>query len=240
MATESPKQKSGGMAYEVILAPASSDAAPLRPGSPPKERPLSAEDIERKLELAEERRQAEVAAKLALIAKDKERAQEAVKRVEILNNSFSKTAEKRLSARFEAADERKDAQIKELQDRLKEHAKRVDAVRSQASIANTDLLAKIESKMEKMGENRTAQLNAITERIKEHEKHVQDVLEASSKFTKLTEQKSITKMETTLKNREDQLLKIKERLQDHDNHVQSVRAKKLNQSLSEENITSSS
>ena len=67
--------------------------------------------------------QAELAAKLAAITKDKERAQDAVKRVEELNDSFSKTAEKRLSAKFEAADERKDAQIKELQERLKEHVR---------------------------------------------------------------------------------------------------------------------
>jgi len=127
---ESPKEKAGGMAYEVILAPASSDTAPLRPGSPPKERPLSQEDIEKKLKEAEERRQAEVAAKLAKVAKDKERAQEAVKRVEELNESFSKTSEKRLSAKFEAADERKDAQIKELQERLKEHEKRRESVRT--------------------------------------------------------------------------------------------------------------
>ena len=62
-------------------------------------------------------------AKLAAIAKDKERAQEAIKRVEELNDSFSKTAEKRLSAKFDAAEERKDQQFKELQDRLKEHVR---------------------------------------------------------------------------------------------------------------------
>lgn len=128
MAEESPKQKSGGMAYEVILAPASSDAAP-RPASPPKERPLSQEFITQKLKDAEDRRLAAEAAKLALIAKDKERAQEAVKRVEELNNSFSKNVEKRLSAKFEAADERKDQHYKELQDRLKEHEKRSEKVR---------------------------------------------------------------------------------------------------------------
>ena len=50
---ESPKEKTGGMAYEVILKPASSDA---RPASPPKERPISQEFIEKKLKDAEERR----------------------------------------------------------------------------------------------------------------------------------------------------------------------------------------
>ena len=56
---ESPKgkEKSGGMAYEVILKPAAGDSPAPRPKSPPKERPLSQELIEKKLKEAEERRQ---------------------------------------------------------------------------------------------------------------------------------------------------------------------------------------
>jgi len=54
---EGTTEKAGGMAYEVILKPASSDAAPPQvAGSPTKERPLSQGDIERKLKEAEERR----------------------------------------------------------------------------------------------------------------------------------------------------------------------------------------
>ncbi len=55
---ESPKgkEKSGGMAYEVILKPAAGDSPAPRPKSPPKERPLSQEVIDKKLKEAEERR----------------------------------------------------------------------------------------------------------------------------------------------------------------------------------------
>lgn len=52
---EAAKEKSGGLAYEVILKPASADNVP-RPQSPPKERPISQEVIEKKLKEAEERR----------------------------------------------------------------------------------------------------------------------------------------------------------------------------------------
>ena len=52
---EGPKEKAGGMAYEVVLKPATADNAP-RPSSPPKERPLSQEIIDKKLKEAEERR----------------------------------------------------------------------------------------------------------------------------------------------------------------------------------------
>ena len=56
MLTETSKEKSGGMAYEVILKPATTDTV-QRPPSPPKERPVSQEIIEKKLKDAEERRQ---------------------------------------------------------------------------------------------------------------------------------------------------------------------------------------
>ena len=45
------------MAYEVILKPAAGDSPTPRPKSPPKERPLSQELIDKKLKEAEERRQ---------------------------------------------------------------------------------------------------------------------------------------------------------------------------------------
>jgi len=55
---EGTTEKAGGMSFEVILKPASSDAAPPPhvAGSPTKERPLSQGDIDRKLKEAEERR----------------------------------------------------------------------------------------------------------------------------------------------------------------------------------------
>ena len=57
--SEAAKEKSGGVAYEVILKPAQTESAP-RPPSPPKERPISQEVIEKKLKEAEERRQVSV------------------------------------------------------------------------------------------------------------------------------------------------------------------------------------
>ena len=60
MITETTKEKSGGLAYEVILKPASTES-PARPPSPPKNgRPLSQVDIEKKLAEAEKRRQVSV------------------------------------------------------------------------------------------------------------------------------------------------------------------------------------
>ncbi len=61
------------------------------------------------------------ATKLQALAKEKEKAQEANQRIQELNESFSKETEKRLSERMESMAENKSAQIKALQDRLREH-----------------------------------------------------------------------------------------------------------------------
>lgn len=55
---ESPRAKAGGLAFEVILKPASVENPPaIISNSPPKERSISQEFIEKKLKDAEERRQ---------------------------------------------------------------------------------------------------------------------------------------------------------------------------------------
>ena len=55
---ENVKEKNKGVAFEVILRPATSDTPPIphHPSSPTKDRPLSQNDIDRKLKEAEERR----------------------------------------------------------------------------------------------------------------------------------------------------------------------------------------
>lgn len=52
----SATEKQGGMAFEVILKPASGEAPNIHASSPTREKPLSQEDIDRKLKEAEDRR----------------------------------------------------------------------------------------------------------------------------------------------------------------------------------------
>ena len=56
LAAEEKRKSVGGVAFEVILKPATSEH-PHAPGSPTKDKPsISQEDIDRKLKEAEERR----------------------------------------------------------------------------------------------------------------------------------------------------------------------------------------
>lgn len=241
MALDSPRAKAGGMAFEVILKPASADNPPaIISNSPPKERSISQEFIEKKLKDAEERRQSLEASRLHHIIKDKERAQEANQRIQDLNESFAKETEKKLQERMDAMQDKKNAQIKALMERLSLHAQRVEEVRKMSENYSVDLKERIERKMETMGEKREAQLQSIQDRIRDHQKHIDEVIDASSKFSKVTEEKLIQKMETSLKNREDQLRSLMDRLKDHELRARKVRTNKLNKSLSGEDFANDS
>lgn len=50
------EKRASGQAFELILGPPSKEAVPEFPLSPPKKKDLSLEEIQRKLEAAEERR----------------------------------------------------------------------------------------------------------------------------------------------------------------------------------------
>ena len=59
--------------------------------------------------------------KLQSVQKDHARRQEAVAKIQDLNDSFSKNTEKKLTEKLEAMEEKKNEQIKQLQERLHDH-----------------------------------------------------------------------------------------------------------------------
>jgi stathmin len=140
-AADGEKRKShGGVAFEVILKPATSDTPHLPSAeSPTKEkREITQEDIDRKLKEAEERRLSVEASKLHLISKEKEKIQEVSQKAHELNESFAKDAEKKLKKEMEAFEENKKAQELAKQERLKEHDKHVQEVREKKMSQSED------------------------------------------------------------------------------------------------------
>jgi stathmin len=126
---EGTTEKPSGVAFEVILKPASADAAPPAHvvGSPT--HTISQEEIERKLKEAEERRLSMEASKLHSISKDKERAHEVNQKVQELAEAKSKETEKKLAEKMEANEEHKHAQLQAKLERLKDHDQHVQEVR---------------------------------------------------------------------------------------------------------------
>jgi hypothetical protein len=197
-----------------------------------KSAPEHVDVIERRLKEAEERRLSIELSKLALVVKDKERAAEVSQRVIELNESFSREAEKKLAERMETIADNKNAQIRALQDRLREHALRVEQVRKLGDQSRVSLKEKIERKLVAAEENRDNQLTSIQERIRKHKKHIDKVIEQSSRFSKYTEEKIILKMEASVKNREKQISSLMERLKEHERRMEQVRLNRSNLSTS--------
>ncbi|MEQ2213677.1 Stathmin-2 [Xenoophorus captivus] len=116
-----------GMAFEVILKPQSpvSDLAHNLP-SPPK-RDLSLEDIEKKLEAAEERRKV-----LKALAEKREHERDVLLKAMEENSNFSKMAEEKLQMKMEQIKENREAHLAAMMDRLLE---KVRAAETQAFIS---------------------------------------------------------------------------------------------------------
>jgi len=126
MAAETPKEKTGGMAYEVILKEA---ATTPRPISPPKERPISQEIIEKKLKEAEERRLSVEAGKLEAARKEQEKLEEANRRQQEMNENHATVAKEKSEQRIRSMEEKKLSQLGALRDRLKKHDEHARKVR---------------------------------------------------------------------------------------------------------------
>lgn len=140
---DTAKGKSGGVAFDVIIKPASTDNPPqLLHGSPTKEHPpLSQEDIDRKLKEAEERRLSMEASKLQAVNKEKERLRGANAKAQEMEEQFAKEAEKKLAEKMETSEEKKRALEQAKQERLKEHDRHVEEVRKKKLSMSEDGVA---------------------------------------------------------------------------------------------------
>uniref|UniRef100_A0A8K9V8G2 Stathmin n=1 Tax=Oncorhynchus mykiss TaxID=8022 RepID=A0A8K9V8G2_ONCMY len=98
------------------------DAKGEFPLSPPKKKDLSLEEIQRKLEAAEERRKSHEAEVLKHLTEKREHEKEVQRKAMEENNNFSKIAEEKLNQKMEAAMSEK---FKEKDKKLEEvHAKK--------------------------------------------------------------------------------------------------------------------
>ncbi|XP_041360246.1 stathmin-like isoform X4 [Gigantopelta aegis] len=165
---EAAKQKTGGVAYEVILKPATTELDAARVLSPPKGKVLTQDDIVMKLQKAEERRLSYEQMKLERIAQEREKAQAKIAKIQAESETFSKITQEKLRRSMEISKEKRDMQIKALQERLREHASHIKEVCEASKNMNKMSEEKILQKMETALKNREGQLKALQERLLEH------------------------------------------------------------------------
>uniref|UniRef100_A0A8C9QCI9 Stathmin n=1 Tax=Spermophilus dauricus TaxID=99837 RepID=A0A8C9QCI9_SPEDA len=114
------EKHASGQAFELILSPGSKESVPDFPLSPPKKKDLSLEEIQKKLEAAEERLKSHEAEVLKQLAEKREHEKEVIQKAIEENNHFSKMAEEKLTHKMEANKENREAQMAAKLERLRE------------------------------------------------------------------------------------------------------------------------
>uniref|UniRef100_A0A4X2KGF4 Stathmin n=1 Tax=Vombatus ursinus TaxID=29139 RepID=A0A4X2KGF4_VOMUR len=119
------EKRGSGQAFELILSHRSKEAVPEFPLSPSKKKDLSLEEIQKKLEAAEERRKSHEAKVLKQLAEKREHEKQVLQKAIEENNNFSKMTHK-----MEANKENREAQMTAKLERLREKDKDVEEVRN--------------------------------------------------------------------------------------------------------------
>ncbi|XP_009996885.1 PREDICTED: stathmin-3 isoform X1 [Chaetura pelagica] len=114
-------KRASGQSFEVILK-SPSDLSPESPilSSPPKKKDLSLEELQRRLEAAEERRKTQEAQVLKQLAEKREHEREVLHKALEENNNFSRLAEEKLNYKMELSREIREAHLAALRERLRE------------------------------------------------------------------------------------------------------------------------
>jgi len=125
------EENKGGLKFEVILAEANpTGTPPRRVPSPTNLTPSTIEKIEQKLKAAEERRVSLESTRKANIKAQLERASEAKEKRENYDETFKNSTKTALEQKLEATEEKREAYISDLKAKLKDHERRVEAVRN--------------------------------------------------------------------------------------------------------------
>ncbi|XP_038654609.1 stathmin-like isoform X1 [Scyliorhinus canicula] len=130
-------KRSSGQAFEIILSP-TAETIPEFPLSPKKDRSL--EDLQKKMEAAENRRKSHEAEVLKQLAEKQEHVKEVLQRAVEENTKFSKMAEERLISKMDLIKENREAQIAAKLERLREKDKHLEEVRKNRESKETEEL----------------------------------------------------------------------------------------------------
>ncbi|TRY84396.1 hypothetical protein DNTS_025479 [Danionella cerebrum] len=123
-------KRASGQAFEVILKPPSPTAdGGYSITTPPKKRDMSLEDIQKKLEAAEDRRRSQEAQVLKALADKRDHERDVLLKAMEENSNFSKMAEEKLILKMEQIKENRDAHLAAMMERLHEKEKHAQLVR---------------------------------------------------------------------------------------------------------------
>ncbi|XP_061911026.1 stathmin 1a [Entelurus aequoreus] len=122
-------KRASGQAFEVILGAPAPDAKGDFPLAAPKKKDVSLEEIQRKLDAADERRKNHEAEVLKHLAEKREHEKEVQQKAMEENNNFSKMAEEKLQQKMEANKGNRTAIMAAMNEKFKEKDKKLEEVR---------------------------------------------------------------------------------------------------------------
>uniref|UniRef100_H3DM23 Stathmin n=1 Tax=Tetraodon nigroviridis TaxID=99883 RepID=H3DM23_TETNG len=123
------KKRASGQAFEVILKPPSPVSDAVHNFPPPPKRDISLEDIEKKLEAAEDRRRYQEAQVLRALAEKRDHERDVLLKAMEDNSNFSKMAEEKLQMKMDQIKENRDAHLAAMLERLQEKERHAALVR---------------------------------------------------------------------------------------------------------------
>uniref|UniRef100_A0A1A8H0K0 Stathmin n=1 Tax=Nothobranchius korthausae TaxID=1143690 RepID=A0A1A8H0K0_9TELE len=122
-------KRASGQAFEVILKPPSPVSEVAHSITSPPKRDISLEDIQKKLEAAEDRRRFQEAQILRILAEKREHEREVLLKAMEENSNFSRMAEEKLQLKMEQIEENRQAFLAAMMERLQEKEKHAQEVR---------------------------------------------------------------------------------------------------------------
>ncbi|XP_031709679.1 stathmin-2b isoform X1 [Anarrhichthys ocellatus] len=129
MAIKPINKRASGQAFEVILKPSSPVSDATHCITTPPKRDVSLEDIQKKLEAAEERRRSQEAQVLRALAEKRDHEREVLLKAMEENSNFSRMAEEKLQVKMEHIEENRQAYLAAIMERLQERERHAQEVR---------------------------------------------------------------------------------------------------------------
>jgi len=136
-------EKSGGLAYEVILATPTSEP-PANVTSPAPKATPTTDDINKRLQAAEERKKKYEYQRQASITEKLSKLEEASKKREEADQQYISTAKEQLEQKMADNVKNRENIIKGMQEKLKEHLEQVKSVQEKTRQQYAELAAAIE------------------------------------------------------------------------------------------------
>ncbi|XP_044020636.1 calponin homology domain-containing protein DDB_G0272472 isoform X2 [Aphidius gifuensis] len=206
------EKSKGGCSYEVILA----DPKGKRPSSPPQPTQIQQQiAIEDKLKAAEERRLSLEAHKLASLAAKLSKIEEASRKKDELSSAFITATRESLDAKMNNTEEKREAHIAELKNKLKDHLEAVEKTRLNLEQQTCEVRAAVEEKLKTAAAQRDENMKKMLDRLKEHEDQVLRVRNGMTEKVHQLENQIQGKLDQARERRENIEREQKEKLRNH-------------------------